>query len=230
MPQSSQYPHLLRYAETLCRSQFGKIPQSVELKVDKRCIVFVLDGLIAEGDDRLPEDPDELYTHLYILLDQFIFPPLRRKVEKELGKIAYTFIDWKSENNQAMISAFFTPNVYEPVEDIYPGKAELHLQISRITEEVQKEPAAVESFWLDDDTVMVIRRGLLFSLEKQIVKKGFNSALRVSKRELELDRFYENLKISDLFGRKLDAAFLDWAFDDDISLLALKLEQAGEPA
>ena len=93
--------------------------------------------------------------------------------------------------------------------------------MSQITKDVQKTPTDIESYWVDSSTLVIIRKGLLISLEKRIIKKGFNNALRVSKRELELDRFVEGLSVHEILGKPMDQAFLDWDFDKDISLMVL---------
>jgi len=219
---------LEEYSNTLCKSQFGKNPESIEIRSNERSIVFFYKGLTEERDERLPKDPDERYTHIYILLEQFIFPSLRPKIEKLTGKkTEFSFIDWKIETDTAAISILFKPGEQEYEEDLYVGKAEIHRVVEAVTDKVQKAPVSIESFWLDKHLLLIIRTGLLITLEKKLVKKGFNSQLRVAKREVELDGFIGELPIIDLLHRKLDTAYLDWAFEDDISLLTLDL---GEPA
>ncbi|MCQ4085311.1 hypothetical protein [Saccharibacillus sp. JS10] len=215
------------YSNTLCKSQFGKTPESIEIRSNERSIVFFYKGLTEKRDERLPKDPDERYTHIYILLEQFIFPSLRPKIEKLTGKQTdYAFIDWKIETDTAAISILFKPGEQAYEEDSYVGKAEIHRVVEAVTDKVQKSPVSIESFWLDQHLLLIIRSGLLINLEKKLVKKGFNSQLRVAKRELELDGFIEQLPISDLLHRKLNTAYLDWAFEDDLSLLTLDL---GDP-
>lgn len=217
---------LKNYSEILCKSQFGKPPESIDIRSNERCMLFFFRGLTEAKDERLPKAPDERYTHIYILLEQFIFPSIRPKVEKATGKKTdYAYIDWKIESDTALIAVLLKPGDKEYAEDLYEGKAELHRVVESVTEKVQKSPVNIESFWVEDDLLLVIRSGLLINLEKKLVKKGFNSQLRVAKRELELDRFLEELPIQELLHRELNVAYLDWAFEDDLSLLTLDLSE-----
>ncbi|QDH23037.1 Na-translocating system protein MpsC family protein [Saccharibacillus brassicae] len=225
MPETESFTSLETYSDLLCKSQFGKPPESTEIYSNERCVVFLLHGLIDARDSRLPDDPDERYTHIHILLDQFIYPSLKPKIEASSDKkVSNVFIDWKSGTNTAMIAVFFHPVIEAMPEDLYAGKADLHQQVDLVTSSVQKPPLGIESFRMDGRFVMILRYGLMISLEKRLVKKGFNNQLRVTKREVELDSFLEQLPIEKLLSRKLKAAYLDWAFEDDISLLMLELD------
>ncbi|GGJ23415.1 Na-translocating system protein MpsC family protein [Paenibacillus hunanensis] len=222
MSQTANLEAVIQQIGLLGQSQFGKSPESVTIRTNEHSVVIFLNELIDPDDERLPDDPDERYTHVYILLDQFVYPAIRKKVEAAAGQqIIHHFIDWKEDVNRACIAIMFELEPDRKKEDLYSGKAELHIRVSQITEDVQKSPADIESYWVDPDTLVIIRKGLLISLEKRIIKKGFNNALRVSKRELELDRFVDGLPVRTILGKTLDQAFLDWDFDKDISLMVL---------
>ncbi|OWA37758.1 hypothetical protein B9G55_06860 [Saccharibacillus sp. O16] len=224
MSNAESYQSLHDYSDLICKNQFGKKPDSIEIRANDRCCLIFYHGLVDEKDDRLPSDPDERYSHVYILLEQFIFPMLKPKIEAASTRhVEYVFMDWKSETNTSMIAAFLIPLSDPLPEDLYAGKAQLHSDVESITAKVQKTPVRIESFRLDPDILMVIRKGLLISLEKKLVKKGFNTQLRIAKRELELDRFMEGLPIRELLNRDLEASYIDWSFKDDVSLLLLKL-------
>ncbi|WP_046228277.1 Na-translocating system protein MpsC family protein [Paenibacillus dauci] len=226
MSQQLHLDPILRQANLLCQSQFGKQPERIHIHFNQQSAVILLQELTDSGDERLPDDPDERYTHIHILLSQFVFPALQKKIEYTFGHhVSHVFIDWKLEYNTAAIAVTFETLTETFDEDIYTGKADLHIKVSQITESVQKAPEAVNSFWLSNDILVVLRKGLLINLEKQIIQKGFNSALRVSKRELELGHFLEELPILDLLGRPLRTAYLDWDFEQDFSMLLLILEK-----
>lgn len=225
MSKIEQLTSLENYSSLLCKSQFGKRPDSIEIRTNERCIVFLLRGLIDESDVRLPKDPDERYTHVYILLDQFISPSLRPKIESVSNtRTSYSFIDWKKDSNAAMIAIFLEPTIDEIPEDLYAGKASLHQYVDSVTIKDQKSPIAIESFRMEGGLLLIVRYGLMIGLEKRFIKKGFNSQLRLAKREVELDGFGEELPFDELLHRKLKAAYLDWAFEDDVSLLLLELD------
>ncbi|MEJ8307138.1 hypothetical protein [Saccharibacillus sacchari] len=216
---------LTSYSNVLLKSQFGKPADSIDIVTDPRCFVFIYRGLTDAHDSRLPEDPDERYAHIYILLKQFIYPSLRPKIEAASNQtISFAYMDWKIQTDTAMIAVFLHPEIEKAHEDLYAGKADLHQHVETITEKVQNPPISIESFRMEGDLLLIVRTGLLISLEKRLVKKGFNNELRLAKRELELERFIEGLPIKELLGKKMKNAFLDWAFEDDVSLLTLELE------
>ncbi|MEW4371730.1 Na-translocating system protein MpsC family protein [Paenibacillus kandeliae] len=230
MPHTANLEAVTQQLELLGQSQFGKSPSSIDIHANEHCIVIFLNDLTDSSDSRMPEDLDERYTHVYILLDQFVFPAIKKKIEQATGStIVNHFIDWKEETNCASIVCAFNLEPDHINEDLYSGKADLHIKVSQITKDVQKTPTDIESFWMNPSILCIIRKGLLISLEKRIIKKGFNNALRVSKRELELDRFIEELPVEDILGKKLDSAFLDWDFENDHSLLVLTFEENGKP-
>ncbi|WP_411343797.1 Na-translocating system protein MpsC family protein [Paenibacillus sp. WLX1005] len=228
MPHTINLEAITQQLELLGQSQFGKLPSSIDIHTNEHCVAIFLNDLTDPNDNRMPDDLDERYTHVYILLDQFIFPAIKKKIEQATGSTVVShFIDWKEESNCASIVAAFNLEPDRLTEDLYSGKADLHMKVSQITEDVQKTPTDIESFWMTSSILVVIRKGLLISLEKRIIKKGFNNALRVSKRELELDRFVEELPVEDILGKQLDSAFLDWDFEHDNSLLILTFQTDG---
>ncbi|WP_411348800.1 hypothetical protein [Paenibacillus sp. WLX2291] len=209
----------------LCQSQFGRKPHSIEMSLHSAGISLMFKDLIDFTDARLPENKDKRYMHVFILLQQFISPILSKRIVNIFHKeIAHVFIDWQEYNNTACMTFLFQDWQAAVSYEQYEAQESLHDEISRVTKDVEKSPVTVQSLWLSPKRLLVIRTGLLIYLERKLVRKGFSNSLRIAKRELELERFKQEIDYSQLVNQSLHSAYLDWKFEHDISVLLLQFD------
>lgn len=214
---------LFQKSRLLCQSQFGRQPYIIEMSVHSAGISLMFSGLIDFEDQRIPDDIDKQYLHVFILLEQFISPILSKRIAKIFHKdIDHVFIDWQKRNNTAHLTFLFKDWQMALSYERYEGREQLHNEISRLTNKIEKRPFTVQSLWINPTRLLVIRTGLLIYLEKKSRLSRSPQSLRISKRKVELEYFKQKITYPQFVQQSLQSAYLDWTFDCNMSVLILQ--------
>ncbi|WP_342421644.1 Na-translocating system protein MpsC family protein [Paenibacillus sp. FSL E2-0178] len=211
----------------LFSKSFGESPKNVHVILDERCLVIRLERFMGEIIEELilTNDYDALRSTRELILD-FLLPDflnqLRNFSDLEFDSFYY---DCDDNNLSGVITGLIKDNNYQNNEDYYPGKEKIHLQICKITYEVEKVPDFTYSFWADKNTFVIVREGLLIEIEKYLIRLDGENALRTAKRTLEKTRFIEDAYTSAILNRRLAGIYLDWTFELDKSILVYVFEE-----
>ena len=81
----------------------------------------------------------------------------------------------------------------------------------------------IESYWLNNTTVLIERLGIMVDIEKELIKNGATEELRLAKRPLE-HRIMEFFKLEPVLKQEISELFVDWHFEEDKSYLVFLLE------
>ncbi|WP_411345437.1 hypothetical protein ACE3MZ_05315 [Paenibacillus sp. WLX1005] len=220
--QMDQTKTLIEKCTLLCQTHFGNHPQHIEFMDHQFGYSFWLEQLVDWTDSRLPTSSDTQYLYVHTLLHEYISPLLQKAIIKSTGKsIFYVFIDWKSDINVGCMTFVFSDWISTVPQKDYAGKQQIHDAISEISHEIENPPSFIESFWVNEQTLVVIRAGFVMQLEQKLVNKGFSKQLRIAKRELELELIENSINYDSILGKSLHMTFLDWNPHKDISTLIL---------
>ncbi|GAK02154.1 hypothetical protein JCM19037_370 [Geomicrobium sp. JCM 19037] len=108
-------------------------------------------------------------------------------------------------------------------EDDYPEKDNVHEAICRVTEEAEKQPRSVQSFFANDRTLVVFREGILVTIEKELIRTGFEEHLKITKRHLE-KKLLHAAGFEEILKRGVEDIFVDWDFQRDKSYIIFTLK------
>ena len=87
-----------------------------------------------------------------------------------------------------------------------------------LSKEIQKTPESTYSKLLNERTLIVVRQGILISLEKEFIHLGFSETLEIAKRKLEKKVINKHLNYYETYlDAKVIDYFVDWNFDEDKS-------------
>ncbi|WP_053362890.1 Na-translocating system protein MpsC family protein [Bacillus sp. FJAT-27251] len=110
----------------------------------------------------------------------------------------------------------------------YRNKEKVHLEIIKVSEEAQKTPQKTESILLNKRMLMIVRSGILISIEKELIELGFDETLIIAKRSLEKRLLEEHLKIFEAYLQAdIIDFFVDWDFKKDISFTLFIMNPGG---
>ncbi|WP_249900223.1 Na-translocating system protein MpsC family protein [Paenibacillus sp. PK3_47] len=208
-------------------ASFGDKPEDVHVILENRCLIIRLERFMGKIMENLvvTKDNDALRSTSELIMD-YLLPDFMKEL-KTFSDIEFDsfYYDWDDNNLSGVIVGLIKDNNYRLNEDYYPGKDEVHFQISKITYEVEKVPDSTFSFWADNNTLVVVREGLLIEIEKYLVKLDGEGALRKAKRALEKTRIIEEGNIPIILGRRLVGIYLDWMFEMDKSVIVYVFEE-----
>ncbi|MFD2614781.1 hypothetical protein [Paenibacillus gansuensis] len=192
---------------------FNTEPQVLEIKDDGDYLLVYMRNFMLPytmvGDE---------YTEIRVPMFTSVVPKVAEYVTEVTNlKNTPIFFDWYPENRSACLTVLLKDPV--SLDNMYPKKAEVHLETNIITKDVEKLPEKVFSFWADPSHFIIIRQGFLIQIEKELIKLGFQDTLRISKRSLEKAYFDNHLMIAKLLGKHPSGVYLDWDFQLDWSVL-----------
>ncbi len=213
---------------TLFEENFGKLPDTVRVSANEKCLIIRLEGFLGDTvKTMISENSYGALSSTRELIVGYMLSRLGDTLQTEFDlSAAHFYYDWHDEDLSCIISVILREDEHYALDDHYAEKEKIHDQIRELTARVEKVPHKLHSFWVENDYLVVIRRGLLIDLEKALLEDGHEEALRRAKRKVEKYQLAENARVSDIIGRKLEGVYLDWAFEADSSMLVYAFESA----
>ena len=96
--------------------------------------------------------------------------------------------------------------------------------LDSVTQKAEKFPHDVSSYLLDQRTLLIIREGIMVSIEKELVQLGFEENLTLAKRNLEKRLLYEHSQsLEIILDSKVTDILVAWDFHKDKSTILLIL-------
>ncbi|RIX48645.1 DUF2294 family protein [Paenibacillus nanensis] len=221
--QSDLASHVAR----LLREAFGKGPQSVYVSIRRPFIVFYLRGLLSPTEKVLFEQDQVFFIQqTRDLLMKSLIPEVRAYISLLAGmQIREFYYDWGLHNHSGVFVGIESyeddPGLFN--QEMYFGKEELHLEIASISQHVQKLPEEIYSCMLNERTLLVIRNGILISIEKELIRLGYDEKLKLAKRNLEKGHLHNNNHFHRILNTKVIDVFADWDFELDKSVFVFML-------
>ena len=215
------------YISTLLRNHFGKGPTSVFVTIKKPYIIIHLRGFIAPMETVLLKKQE--WKRVLETRDLLI-NELKGEIEENLRRIANLnirefYADWNLESEAGMLIGVMPDDVQQ--EDFeWPNhidKEALESKVANASEKAERNPGSIESYWLNDRTLLVKRNKILVGIENALIAEGYTEILKLAKRPLERSLLYAAQPEKTL-GRPVTEIFLDWNFSDDIGYIVFMME------
>lgn len=217
------------YIGRLLREHFGRGPGNVVCSVSGPYVVTQFSDFLSPMEQSLMDSDQTVYVEkTRDLMMETLTKEITAFVELHTeDRVAEFYYDWNLTDKTGMMIAVLTTAHKEhplPQIDHYKNSGALIKDIVEITSTVQKPPEETYSIMQNPRTLLIIRKGILILLEKELIRLGFHETLRITKRNLEKRLLYE---YKDRFEKYLDAElkgiFVDWNFDGDKSCILLHL-------
>lgn len=218
---------LASHVGRLLREAFGKGPQSIYVSIRRPFIVFYLRGLLSPTEKILLEQ-DQVFSiqHTRDLLMKTLIPEIKAFTALLAGiQFQEFYYDWGLHNLSGVFVGIESgeDGLQAVNQEGYPGQEEFHREIIHLSHQAEKTPEETYSCLLNDRTLVVIRNGILISIEKELIRLGFEGNLRIAKRNLEKGHLHNNNHFQRILNTKIIDAFADWDFQLDRSVFVFVL-------
>jgi uncharacterized protein YbcI len=222
------------YIGRLLREHFGRGPGNVICTVSGSYVVVHISDFLSHMEESLMESDQTVYVEkTRDLMMETLIKEMTSFIELNVeGYVAEFYYDWKLENKTGMMIAILSSSEEDhplPPINNYKNSEAVHRDIIQISTEVQKPPEETSSIMLNPRTLLIIRKGIFISLEKELIRLGFQETLKIAKRNVEKrllfqykERFEEHLHA------ELADFFVDWNFDKDKSCILFNLTPTKE--
>jgi uncharacterized protein YbcI len=213
------------YTSKILRSYFGKGPQSCQTVMNKNHLVIYICGFISSMEEVLIKQGHRKEVEkARTLIINSALEELKGIIRVSLNaEVSEFFHDWNLPNNSGVIifvlDESFNPSYPEPSFN----QSMLEAEVARISMLVQKAPDTIVIYPVSSTVILVERTGILFTLEKALIEKGFEEELKITMDELEKSYFHRYGKIHEIFDKQVKDIFIDWNLREDRSIMAFIL-------
>lgn len=228
--REKQQQMIISYIGKLLRDYFGKGPESVYVTMDYTFISIYLRHFLSPSERvLLAQDQEAILQQMRTKLMQSLIPEIKAYVVVVTGvKVEDFYFDWSLHNQSGLIFGISSAPFpgYETIEENYPGKKELEREVASMSQQAQRAPEEIYSCQLSPRNIVVIRKGILVRIEKELIREGLEDTLKTVKRKLEKSYFHNNNHIEEIIKKRVIDVFVDWNFELDKSVIVYILNQA----
>lgn len=207
------------YIGRLLRENFGRGPSNVFCTISSPYVSIYVTNFLSPMEKTLMGNQQSVYVQktrdlMMDTLEKEITAYIEDHTEEKVKEFYY---DWNLDAKTGMFH-FVLENEHPMGFESYYNQGEVHKEISDLSMSIQKAPKQTFSKLLNERTLVIVREGILISIEKEFIHLGFQETLKIAKKTLE-KRVIINHKRN--FERFLNAqlvdCFVDWNFDKDKS-------------
>ncbi|MBU8880975.1 DUF2294 domain-containing protein [Bacillus sp. FJAT-29790] len=228
MTNSSSQKELASFIGKLLRDSFGKGPESIFVTIEKSVISIYLRSFMTPAEKILiDQNQEEIFRQTRDVIMRTLFPEIKAFVkavtEINIGEFYY---DWGLHNRSGILVGI-SANLNEKdlwLTDQYEGKEQIHLEISNISQKVEKAKPTIYSCQLNTRTLLIIRNDILVTIEKELIKQGYQEILQNTKRNLEKKYLHNNNHFEAILKTKVDDIFVDWNFNKNKSAIIFTMK------
>ncbi|WP_033541153.1 Na-translocating system protein MpsC family protein [Planococcus sp. CAU13] len=214
------------YISSFLSDQFGSNPQSV-IAVFRApfLVIHLLDFHNPSEQLLLKRNETKRVAETRDILLGGVKPELLQGLAAITGSnVQELYADWNLEKGSGMFIAVLDAEADQAILESPPevdtsALKEKVISISKITE---KEPDFIAFYWLNDDTVLVERKGIMVEIEKELIKNGVIEELRLAKRVVE-HRIMEFVELEPILNQGINELFVDWNFEEDKAYMVFRL-------
>ena len=203
----------------LLRENFGRGPGNVFCSISKPFVSIYITNFLSPMENTLISNHQSVYVQktrdlMMETLEEEIKSYIELHTEDKINEFYY---DWNLDKKSGMFIFVFSPEQRHDFNP-YENKENVHNEINELSNEIQKVPEQTYSMLLNDRTLIIVRKGILISIEKEFIQLGFQETLKVVKRNLEkrvITQHKENFE--KFLNAQLVDYFVDWNFSQDKS-------------
>ncbi len=215
------------YIGKLLRDHFGKGPESVVVSIGNTFITIHLRNFLTPAERiLLMQQQEELVIDTRDKLMLAVIPEILRYLQDVIGvRTEECYYDWDLAQKSGMITVISDDQIPHAlvIPDEYSGKGEVEAELNRISAQVQKAPCSMTSYEMNPRTLLVIRRGVLLPMEREMIRLGQGDTLKRVKRKLEKEYIMSSQVLVGLLHNRISDCFIDWNYSLDKSIIMLTL-------
>jgi uncharacterized protein YbcI len=213
------------YMGRLLREKFGRGPGNVFCSVSDSLIAIYITGFLTPIEKSLMEHQkiDYIQRTRDLLMENLkgeIQSQFEAYIKKEVKEIYY---DWNLDGQTGMVLALISG--LDSNENNYKHSKKVNGVIDQVSIEAEKSPDVIYTVKIDDRKLIVVRKGILVSIERELINLGYEETLRIAKRNQEKRLIGEHIStLESYLNRGVADYFIDWDFDGDKSYILFILK------
>ena len=207
------------YIGRLLRENFGRGPSNVFCSISSPYVSVYVTNFLSPMEKTLMGNQQSVYVQktrdlMMETLEKEITAFIEDHTEERVKEFYY---DWNLDVKTGMF-LFVLENEHPKNFEFYSNQDGVHKEIDDLSMEIQKAPEHTFSKFLNERTLIIIRVGILISIEKEFIHLGFQETLKIAKRTLEKRVINDHKNNFEGFlNAQLVDYFVDWNFDKDKS-------------
>lgn len=216
---------LSSYIGRALREAFGKGPESVYVSVNQAFVTVYLRNFISPTENVLLEQKQkQLFQSTRDILMETLISEFKAYMKILTGlDIKEFYYDWGLHNKSGMFVCIDSDPTKDENNMEYNGKNSIHEEVRVLSIQAEKEPEEIDSYLLNNRTLVVIRKGILVPIEKELIRTGHSEILKHAKRNLEKRLLHNKGNFEGILQTKVTDIFVDWDFQLDKSAIVLIL-------
>jgi uncharacterized protein YbcI len=207
------------YIGKLLRENFGRGPGNVFCTISKPIVSIYITNFLSPMENTLLTNQQSVYVQkTRDLMMETLEEEIKSYIELNTkDKIKEFYYDWNLDEKTGMLLFIFEKD--QPYNfDAYDNKNLVEQETIELSMEIQKAPDETYSKLLNERTLIIVRHGILISLEKEFIHLGFLETLKIAKRKLEKKVISQHQSQYERYlNAKITDYFVDWNFDKDKS-------------
>lgn len=218
----SQQREFSGYIGKLFRDSFGKGPEGVFISFGRTFVTIYLRNFLSPTEQILMEqDEEQSVVSTRAKLMMRLIPDIKASIKFITGvELREVYYDWGLHNRSGMIVGIASePFDGSSIVEDYTGRQQVHQEINAISQRAERYPVETYSCELNRRTLIVIRSGILVAIEKELIRLGYEIALKYAKGNLEKRYLHNNNHFESILRRKVIDLFVDWDFALDKSVI-----------
>lgn len=214
------------YIGRMLRETFGRGPSHVICTLSSPTLAVHLADFLSPMEKSLLANQDgEVYVQKNRdLLMETIIKDITSYIEAALGtKVDEFFYDWNLQTSTGMFIITLSKTATS-ISD-YRNREKVERELAKVTKLAQKEPVEIYSTMLNKRQLMIVRKGIMVPIEKELIKFGFTEQLTIAKRDLEKRLIIEHKRnFENYLNTKIIDKFTFWNFEKDTSYIIFILQ------
>lgn len=216
------------YTESFLKEHFGDKPDQIQVIYRPPFLLIYLTGFLLPTEEiSLKSGKWNTVLATRDILIQSVKDDFLKGLQKYSGhQLTNLYTDWNLSKRSGLMMITMekenTVNGFQsPAEVDHETLEEIILLNSMRT---QKKPDQTNLYWLNDQTLLVERLGVLVDIEKELIKNGVTEEMRLAKRPMEY-RIIELFNLESVLKSSVQDLFVDWDFQQDVSYMVLFLDK-----
>ncbi|ESU33874.1 hypothetical protein G3A_04335 [Bacillus sp. 17376] len=207
------------YIGKLLRENFGRGPGNVFCTISRPFVSIYITNFLSPMENTLLTNQQSVYVQkTRDLMMENLEEEIKSYIEfNTKDKIKEFYYDWNLDEKSGMLLFIFEKD--QPYNfDAYHNKNLVEKETIELSMQIQKAPEETHSKLLNERTLIIVRHGILISLEKEFIQLGFQETLKVVKRKLEKKVINQHQSSYEKYlNAEITDYFVDWNFDKDKS-------------
>ena len=207
------------YIGRMLRENFGRGPGNVFCTISSPFVSIYVTNFLSPMENTLLSNQQSVYVQkTRDLMMGTLEEEIKSYIESNTkDKIKEFYYDWNLDEKSGMFLFIFEQDQLQDSQS-YVNKQLVEQKTIELSKEIQKTPESTYSKLLNERTLIVVRQGILISLEKEFIHLGFSETLEIAKRKLEKKVINKHLNYYETYlDAKVIDYFVDWNFDEDKS-------------